>query len=339
MWAPGREFVTLFHTKKEEPLEKIAKAFFGRRWDNLSADSFRTLAVSRFLAASIVGQVAEQAFREVALTIIRGLDLSAASHPCSRVGPTSGSDIASFRRMRMLGRVGAPGAHRESSPFTSRTRSTSSEPISLLVLRCSRSLNSIAIELGGRYEEFIRILLRGLETPAEGPYPEQLVAPIVLGRTQAPPAPVVEADVHEALAALKRPCTLEIRASLPARRRRSFSTLGLKMSDALGSSAGKSSMPSTTDWRLAKWAADASLPGVRLWAEAERPIEAPILYVRIDDVDFSFMRYQGPTPFSIQATSAHMERHAAKANRTNRTRWARALRSPPMLPESSLGNE
>jgi hypothetical protein len=28
-------FVTLFHRKKEEPLEKIAKAFFSRQWGNL----------------------------------------------------------------------------------------------------------------------------------------------------------------------------------------------------------------------------------------------------------------------------------------------------------------
>ncbi len=66
--TPDGAFVTLFHTKKEEPLEKIAKAFFGRRWDSLGAYSFKSLAVSRFLAASIVAQLVEQAFRDVALT-------------------------------------------------------------------------------------------------------------------------------------------------------------------------------------------------------------------------------------------------------------------------------
>src|SRR5262245_34267419 len=60
--AADGTFVTLFHTKKEEPLEKIAKAFFGRRWADIRPDSLRSLAVSRFLAASIVGQVAEQTF-------------------------------------------------------------------------------------------------------------------------------------------------------------------------------------------------------------------------------------------------------------------------------------
>jgi hypothetical protein len=46
-------FVTLFHIKDEGPLEKIAKAFFGRKWIKLNDSSFKTLAVSRFLAASI----------------------------------------------------------------------------------------------------------------------------------------------------------------------------------------------------------------------------------------------------------------------------------------------
>src|SRR5262249_15768825 len=60
-------FVTLFNVRKEEPLEKIAKAFFGRKWDKIDRRSFRSLAVSRFLAASIVAQVVEDAFPNVAL--------------------------------------------------------------------------------------------------------------------------------------------------------------------------------------------------------------------------------------------------------------------------------
>jgi hypothetical protein len=66
--APDGSFVTLFHTKKEEPLEKIARTFFKRRWDDLNEDTFRTLATSRFLAASIAGQVAEEAFQSFSLT-------------------------------------------------------------------------------------------------------------------------------------------------------------------------------------------------------------------------------------------------------------------------------
>jgi hypothetical protein len=66
-------------------------------------------------------------------------------------------------------------------------------------------LDSIA--LGGRYEDLIRALLRGLELPTDAPRPEQ-IEPIILGHAQelAAPVPVSEADVHEALAALKCPC-------------------------------------------------------------------------------------------------------------------------------------
>ena len=75
--TPDGAFVTLFHTKKKEPLEKIAKAFFERRWDSLGAYSFKSLAVSRFLAASIVAQVVEQAFRDGALKHYPGARLIA----------------------------------------------------------------------------------------------------------------------------------------------------------------------------------------------------------------------------------------------------------------------
>ena len=68
-------FVTLFHAKRKEPLEKIARAFFGRRWNSLGAQPFRSLAVSRFLAASIVGQVVEQAFPDPALSHYPGARL------------------------------------------------------------------------------------------------------------------------------------------------------------------------------------------------------------------------------------------------------------------------
>jgi hypothetical protein len=65
--TPDGSFVTLFHAKKEEPLEKFARAFFNRQWDKLISDAFRSVAVSRFLAASIVSQVVERAFSDVGL--------------------------------------------------------------------------------------------------------------------------------------------------------------------------------------------------------------------------------------------------------------------------------
>jgi hypothetical protein len=44
MWKLKRRFGTLLHTKSPVPLERIAKAFFGHRWDQ---HSFKSLAVSR----------------------------------------------------------------------------------------------------------------------------------------------------------------------------------------------------------------------------------------------------------------------------------------------------
>ena len=60
-------------------------------------------------------------------------------------------------------------------------------------------------ELGGKFEDLIQVLLRGLQIPTEHPSAGEL-ASIVLGSRKVSAAPVVEADVHEALAALKRPC-------------------------------------------------------------------------------------------------------------------------------------
>ena len=63
-----------------------------------------------------------------------------------------------------------------------------------------------ADELGSKYDEFIRVLLRGLELPERFPSTEQW-ASIVTGQAKAPSCPILEADVHESLAALMRPCS------------------------------------------------------------------------------------------------------------------------------------
>jgi hypothetical protein len=47
--------------------------------------------------------------------------------------------------------------------------------------------------------------------------------------------------------------------------------------------------------RLVKWAADARLPGVAIWAEPRS--KESILYIRIDDVDFSFHAVPGSHAF------------------------------------------
>ena len=141
------DFVTLFHTKKGEPLEKVAKAFFGRRWGDLKAQSFKSLAVSRFLAASVVGQVAEQAFREVALTHYPKARLVGGESPMFESGSELWIGYRFFRRMRMLGRVAQTEARAELSRSTLRTRNISSTQNCRLASKCIRSLSSTQLGL------------------------------------------------------------------------------------------------------------------------------------------------------------------------------------------------
>jgi hypothetical protein len=292
--TPDGAFVTLFHRKDEEPLEKIAKAFFDRRWGNLSTHSFKSLSVSRFLAASIVGQVAEQVFRDVALTHYPGARLVGGVSPMF----ASGSELW----------IGYRFFSEDAYTWARRSAGSASRVVALYFadtkyqfktdLPPGVEVKSIAqldaIELGSRYEELIRVLLRGLELPENVLGAEQL-GPIVMGQTKAPPAPILEADVHEALAALKCPCASksEFRYQLAAavvlntwiedERRLGF--VGRKKFYAFKQQIGA----------LVKWAAGARLRGVRIWAEAGS--KEPILYIRIDDVDFSFHAIPGANAF------------------------------------------
>jgi hypothetical protein len=295
-------FVTLFHARDEEPLEKIARAFFSRRWKNLSSSLFKSLAVSRFLAASIVAQVVEQAFRDLALTHYPGARLVGGVSPMF----ASGSELW----------VGYRFFSEDAYAWARRSAGSASRVIALYFADTKyqfltdlppgvevQSISQLdAIELGSRYEELIRVLLRGLELPEILPTAEQLES-IVTGQTKAPPSPVLEADVHEALAALKRPCSSksELRYQLAAaivlniwiedERRLGF--VGRKKFYAFKQKVGA----------LVQWAANARLDGVTIWAEdsvtrwAKAGSKEPILYIRIDDVDFSFHAIPGTNAF------------------------------------------
>lgn len=54
---------------------------------------------------------------------------------------------------------------------------------------------------------------------------------------------------------------------------------------------------------LAGWVAEASPPGVELWAEALPPSGAPAPFVRVDDVDFSFHAIQSRAAYLPHAPS------------------------------------
>lgn len=325
--TPDGAFVTLFHTKKEEPLEKIARAFFGRRWDNLSADWFRSLAVSRFLAAGVVGQVVEQAFHEAKLTHYPGARLIGGTTPMFE---SKDGDLW----------IGYRFFSEDAYAWARRSAGSASRVVALYFadtkyqfrtdLPPGSEVQSIAqldaTELEGRYGDFIQVLLRGLELPEKVISLERLTA-IVLGHATATTAPVTEADVHEALAALKRPCTSksELRYQLAAavvlnvwiedERRLGF--VGRKKFYAFKQQVGE----------LAKWAADAKLPGVRLWTEAGDPSKGPILFVRIDEVDFSFHAIPGAEALpGIGQDSLTWSGVRLKPIAPITLAWARALR-------------
>ncbi|GAI03943.1 unnamed protein product, partial [marine sediment metagenome] len=274
--APDGTFVTLFHAKKEEPLEKIAKAFFERKWENIKSESFRSLAVSRFLAASITVEVAELAFRDVRLE----------HYPDSRLVGGESPMLASGRDLWVGHRFFSEDAY----AWARRNAGSASRVVALYFadtkyqfrtdlpsgaeVQSTTQLDST--ELRGQYADLILSLLRGLEIPTETPPLEQL-APIVSGHIHAPYTPVSEADVHEALASLKRSCDskAELRYQLAAgvvlnawieeERRHGFSQR--KSFYAFKQQIGA----------LVKWATEANLPGVHLWVEPQPGRATPIL--------------------------------------------------------------
>lgn len=283
--TPEGAFVTLFHAEKREPLEKIGKAFFGRRWDNLGAHPFKSLAVSRFLAASIVGQVVEDVFQDPELTHYPGARLVGGMAPMFAKGSELWIGHRFFSEQAYeWARRSAGSASRVVVLYFADTKYQfkTKLPSGVEVLSITKF---DMIELGGRYKDLIRILLRGLEIPNNIVDPKKL-ASIVTGQMEVPPRPILEADVHEALAALKCPCTSksEFRYQLAAavvlnawiEEERRLGFVCRKKFYAFKQKIGI----------LVKWAADARLSDVKIWAEAQS--KGPILYVRIDNVDFSF---------------------------------------------------
>jgi len=285
--APDGSFVTLFHTKRKEPLEKIAKAFFNRRWTDLNPAVFETLAVSRFLAASIAGEVAEEAYQAFSLTYYPQAKLIGAAVPMLASGDDLwvgyrffSENVYEWARRSVGNAARVVALYFADTKYQFKTDLPPGTTVQSIV-----HLDSA--ELGGRHDDLIRVLLRGLELPTETLGPDQL-APIILGHAQAPVTPLIEADVHEALAALKRPCDSksELRYQLAAA---VVLNAWIESERHMGFSQRKRfyAFKQNVD-TLTRWAMTAKPPGVKLWAEAQPQSKTPILYIRVDEVDFSF---------------------------------------------------
>lgn len=124
---PDGRFVTVFHTSKKEPLERIARSFFGRRWEELRRRDFRSLAVSRFLAASLVSQLGQQAYgRGRRLEHHPGARIVGVSHRCLHKRLPFGWAFDSVRNRLSNGLGETPAKRGSSCASTSRTLGISS---------------------------------------------------------------------------------------------------------------------------------------------------------------------------------------------------------------------
>jgi hypothetical protein len=325
--TPDGAFVTLFHTKDQEPLERIAKNFFGRRWDQIRRQPYKSLAVSRFLAASLVAQVVEEAFRGVGLTHYPGIRLVGGAAPMFAHGSALWIGYRFFSENAYdWARRAAGNAQKIVALYFADTKYQFKTDLPSGV--AAHSITQFdASNLGGRYGELIRVLLRRLELP-EKVDADQL-ASIIVGRAQAPSASLSEADVHEALDALKHPCNSksDLRYQLAAavvlnawiedERRLGFR--GRKKFYAFKQRAGE----------IVKWAAKANLPDVTIWAETG-PRE-PLLCVRIDGVDFSFHAIPGTVEF-LEADKHTWTGVRLKPIAPLVLAWARSLREAEALP-------
>lgn len=285
--APDGTFVTLFHTRKQEPLEKISKIFFARRWADLADQDFRTLAVSRFLSAALVSELAEDAFAGESLE----------HYPESRI---TGSQSPMFARKTELwighrffsehayawARRCAPHAERVVAIYFADTKHQflTDLPKNASVLSAT---HLDATMLGGKHQDLVFALLRA-SAPAVVALSDAELSRVVLGHQLHECGPITEADVHESLAAMKCPCSTKgdlayqlsagvlLNAWIDGERR-----LGYK--DRKAFYAFKQKIR-----ELAEWAIVHKPEGVVVWAERAANEQMPALYIRIDSVDFSF---------------------------------------------------
>ena len=285
--TPDGRFVTLFHARTEEPLERMARAFFARRWKEIRDNDFRSLAVSRFLTASIASQVAMDAFDNIRLE----------HYPTARLLGGNAPLFASGRELWIGYRFFSEDAYE----WTRRTAGEASRVVALYFADTKyqfrtdlplgteiRSLAELdASVLAGRYEEFITVLLRGLELPTERVDPNDFER-VRRRQIDARTLHISDADVNEALSALKLRCTsvADLRYQLAAA---VVVNAWIDQERRLGYTKRKKFYAfKQTVQHLAEWALEAQPSGVDVCAESTENSATPVLRIRIDGVDFSF---------------------------------------------------
>ena len=285
--TPCGEFVTLFHSKTEEPLERIARAFFHGRSADIDPRQLQTLAVSRFLTASLASRVIEEAYKG------SGLEHYPATRLYGRSAPmfARGNDIWIGQRFFS---DGAYAWARECSPRAAKVVGVylaDSKQQIRTALPANAEVRSMAEidanELDGRYEQLIRMLYRRFDAPRPV-MDSSILDETVRGQREAAHIAIADADVHESLAALRRRCESknELRYQLAAG---VLLNAWIEQEVSLGYVKRKKfyafKAPVT---QLVEWAVGAQLPGVVVWAENAGGAKGRVTFVRIDGVDFSF---------------------------------------------------
>lgn len=279
-------FLTIFHTKKKEPLERVARSFYARRWADLSATHFKSLAVSRFLAASIVSRVAESVYRDLELSYYPAAKLIGGDSPMFASGTEFWLGYRFFSEQAYSWARRSVGRARRIVCFyfaDTKYQFDTNLPSGVSV----KAVSQVDIEeLRGEYQDLILALLRRLELPVR--HDRMDFEEITSASMEQTHGAVTDGDVHEALAALKRPCNSkeELRYQLAAgvilnvwiENERRLGFIQRKRFYAFKRYIGT----------LADWALERSLPGVDLWAERGSQSGSEVLYFRIDRVDFSF---------------------------------------------------
>jgi hypothetical protein len=330
--ARNGAFVTLFHAKTEEPLEKIARAFFGRRWSDLEAATFRTLAVSRFLAASLVSRIAEEAFAPGPLEHYPGARLTGGAPMFAKggelwIGHRFYSEDAYSWARRNAGR-----ARRVVAIYFADTKYQFRTDLPPGAEACSASEFDGQV-LDNRYEDFIRVILRRLDLSVAEKDPN-VMTDVLSGRSRAPsPVLVSEGDVHEALAALKNSCRTkdDLRYQLAAA---VVLNAWIESERRLGYPQRKRfyAFKQQVD-RLARWALAAQDMGIVVWREDSPIPNEPLLFIRVDNVDFSFHAIPLARELPGNVDGSRWSGVRLKPIAPLVLAWARELRSP-----SNAGN-
>lgn len=280
-------FVTVFNVEKKEPLERIASAFFGRRWTDLAKQSHGTLAASRFLAADLVGRIAEEAYAPVALDhyprarLVGGAPMLAHGDELW-IGHRYYSEDAFAWARQNAGR-----ARHVVAVYLADTK----YQFQVDLPRGSEVHSASELDgrlLGGRYEELIRVLLRRLELPMLE-YDSVAIDEALMGKAEKPqPVAVSEGDVHEALSAFRNPCRSkdDLRYQLAA-----GVVLNRWIEDErrLGYRQRKPfyAFKQHID-RLGRWAMAAPDDDIAVWREEFPSTGSPLLFVRVEGVDLVF---------------------------------------------------